>query len=121
MELRNKKYYDKEYYDEIKDYKLGDYKKLDEITHKRAEKLKNDEFCKRVRELHETPKKKIIRVRWDRVIGTLFVLFMIFTTIDILCSKPTIKSTPVGDYQCSGHLVKICSGSNETANYLGVE
>ena len=31
-----------------------------------------------------------------------------------------IKSTPVGNYKCRGGIIKICTGSDEVADYLGV-
>lgn len=52
----------------------------------------------------------------------LLLLFGILIGIAIyqLFTVKTIKSTPVGSYQCNGGMIKICSGSNEIAEYLGV-
>lgn len=61
------------------------------------------------------------RIRWDRVAGAITIILMILAGLDIAISKPEIKNTPVGNYECKGHILKVCSGSNEVANYLGVE
>lgn len=66
-----------------------------------------------------TNKKR--RIRWDRVAGAITILLLILAGIDIMMSKPEIKKTPVGNYECKGHILKVCSGSNEVADYLGVE
>jgi hypothetical protein len=64
---------------------------------------------------------KKTRIRWDRVAGVALAAFMIWTCIDIATAAPKIKTTPVGDYECKGTLLKVCSGSQAVADYLGVE
>ena len=59
--------------------------------------------------------KKIMNIILLLLLGALIgiAIYQLFTI-------KTIKSTPVGNYECNGGLIKICSGSKEVAYYLGV-
>lgn len=59
--------------------------------------------------------------RWVK--NTLWVMVGMLIGIAIyqLATVTVIKHTPVGDYTCNGGIVKVCSGSNAVASYLGVE
>lgn len=69
----------------------------------------------------EIVKAKVYKLRkWVKVaLWTLFVGFVAITLYQLFTIK-TIHSTPVGTYQCNGGLIKICGGSEEVADYLGV-
>lgn len=60
------------------------------------------------------------KLRWDRIIGLVMILFAIWTVIDIATAEKVVRQTPVGDYSCKGTIIKSCSGSSRVANYLGV-
>lgn len=57
---------------------------------------------------------------WVKV--AIWVLFVGFLTISLvqLGTKVTIHTTPVGTYECHGGIIKVCNGSKEVADYLGV-
>lgn len=59
--------------------------------------------------------KKIMNIILLLLLGALIgiAIYQLFTI-------KTIKSTPAGNYECNGGLIKICSGSKEVADYLGV-
>lgn len=59
--------------------------------------------------------KKIMNIILLLLLGALIgiAIYQLFTI-------KTIKSTPVGNYECNGGLIKICSGSKEVADYLGI-
>ena len=38
----------------------------------------------------------------------------------LFIGEPVTYSTPAGEYTCKGELIKVCSGSKEVADYLGV-
>lgn len=59
--------------------------------------------------------KKIINICLLLLLGALIGI-----TIYQLFTIKTIKSTQAGNYECNGGLIKICSGSKEVADYLGV-
>lgn len=63
-------------------------------------------------------KKKPTRIRWDRVIAFVILLVILISILDITLSKPKAYTSPAGEYTCSGHLLKICSGSEAVANYF---
>lgn len=60
---------------------------------------------------------------WIKLLAILFVFLVgLITIFKFLFVGETITTeTPVGSYQCSGGFFKVCSGSQEVANYLGVE
>lgn len=59
---------------------------------------------------------------WLQLIGIILIIVLASIKLfEILFVGPTItKETPVGSYQCSGGLIKVCSGSEEVYDYLGV-
>ena len=64
--------------------------------------------------------KKYRLRRWVKVVlWILLIGFMVVSIYQIKTIK-TIHTTPVGSYECRGKLIKICSGSKEVADYLGV-
>ncbi len=71
----------------------------------------------------KTFKERVKRYRlktWVKVvIWTLFVAFVVLAIYQLFTIK-TIHTTPVGTYQCNGGIIKMCSGSQEVADYLGV-
>ena len=65
--------------------------------------------------------EKVYRLRrWVKVM--LWTIFVAFTTLSLyqMATIKDIKTTPVGTYTCHGKLLKVCSGSREVADYLGV-
>lgn len=55
--------------------------------------------------------KKVLLMIAGAIIGiTIYQLFTVETT----------TTTPAGSYTCNGGLIKVCTGSKEVANYLGV-
>jgi len=65
-------------------------------------------------------KKKLHLKRWVK--NTLWVILgaLIGITIYQLFTIKTTKETPVGTYTCQGGIIKVCTGSQEVADYLGV-
>lgn len=57
---------------------------------------------------------------WVKITLLLIAGAIIGIAIYQLFTVETIKSTPVGNYKCRGGIIKICTGSNEVADYLGV-
>lgn len=64
--------------------------------------------------------KKYRLKRWVKV--TLLILFIGFTALTIyqIKTEKTTYSTPLGSYECKGKIIKICYGSKQVADYLGV-
>ncbi len=60
---------------------------------------------------------------WIQLSIILLIFIVGFVTIFkfLFIGEPITKETPVGNYTCSGGFIKVCSGSQEVANYLGVE
>lgn len=73
-----------------------------------------------VKEKETIKRKKYKLKKWVKFV--LWSLFLVFITLAIyqIFTIKTIHTTPVGTYQCNGGLIKICGGSKEVANYLGV-
>lgn len=64
--------------------------------------------------------KKYKLRRWVKVtLWTLFVAYISIALYQVITIK-TYHTTPVGTYTCQGKLIKVCSGSEEVADYLGV-
>lgn len=65
-------------------------------------------------------KKRYVLKRWVK--NTLFIILGAFIGIAIyqLATTTETKQTPVGSYTCSGGIIKVCTGSQEVADYLGV-
>lgn len=59
--------------------------------------------------------KKILNICLLLLLGALIGI-----TIYQLFTVKTIKKTPVGTYECHGGIIKVCSGSKDVADYLGV-
>lgn len=59
---------------------------------------------------------------WIELLLILIVMLVGLITIFkfLFIGKPVTYTTPVGDYTCKGGLIKVCSGSKEVADYLGV-
>lgn len=57
-------------------------------------------------------KKKLKLKLWVKVlIIIMFLLTLLYNT--------EVKSTSVGDYQCSGNIIQICSGSKDVFEMVG--
>lgn len=68
-------------------------------------------------------KKYRLKPQVKKMLNSCLLLLLIFLTgitIYQLFTIKTIKTTPVGVYECHGGIVKVCSGSNDVADYLGV-
>lgn len=59
---------------------------------------------------------------WIELISILFVFIVGLISIFkfIFIGEPKTYTTPAGEYTCTGGLIKVCSGSKEVADYLGV-
>ena len=57
---------------------------------------------------------------WVKKVLLLIVGAIIGIAIYQLFTIKTVKSTPVGDYTCTGGIIQVCSGSHKVATYLGV-
>lgn len=57
---------------------------------------------------------------WVKVTLLLIAGAIIGIAIYQLFTIETTKHTPVGTYSCRGGIIKICTGSDEVADYLGV-
>lgn len=64
--------------------------------------------------------KKYKLRKWVKITIVIILYSLLAISIYQLFTKETIKTTPVGSYACRGGIIKICSGSNEVADYLGV-
>lgn len=60
--------------------------------------------------------------RIKRVAKKVLILMLVLTLFKVLFigGKKTY-TTPVGEYTCIGGVFKVCNGSNEVADYLGVK
>ena len=50
----------------------------------------------------------------------LFIAGLIVIFKFIFIGGTMTYETPVGSYQCTGGLIKVCNGSQEVMNYLGI-
>ena len=64
--------------------------------------------------------KKYRLRKWVKVTIAIILYSLLAIALYQLFTKETTKTTPVGSYTCKGGIIKICSGSNEVADYLGV-
>lgn len=74
-------------------------------------------------------KKKLKRLNKELTpfekIKLIFMLFIIILLLMLVfkflfVGEPEVHETPVGNYTCQGGLFKVCTGSQEVADYLGV-
>lgn len=65
-------------------------------------------------------KKRYRLKRWVK--NTLWVILgaVIGIAIYQLFTVETTKNIPAGEYTCKGGIIKVCTGSKEVADYLGV-
>lgn len=66
--------------------------------------------------------KSLTITEWIELLIILFIFIVgLFTIFKFLfVGEEKIHVTPVGNYTCSGGLIKVCSGSKEVADYLGI-
>ena len=65
--------------------------------------------------------KKYRLRRWVKNLLWILLGALIGIIIYQMFTIRTVEYTPVGSYECSGGIIKICStDSNDVANYLGV-
>lgn len=66
--------------------------------------------------------KSLDLIEWIELIILVFVIIGVLFTIFkfLFIGKTTTYETPVGEYTCSGGLIKVCGGSKEVADYLGI-
>lgn len=59
---------------------------------------------------------------WIELLFIAFVFIVGLITIFkyLFIGGTTTYETPVGNYQCNGGLFKVCSGSQEVMDYLGI-
>ena len=89
----------------------------DELNKNKEDAIKRDQV---VNQLNVIKHKKYKLRKWVKVcLWTLFVAFISISIYQMFTIK-TIHTTPVGTYQCNGGLIKVCGGSKEVADYLGV-
>lgn len=62
--------------------------------------------------------KSLTLIDWIELFILIIGLISIFKFLFI--GNPKTYETPVGNYTCTGGLIKTCSGSKEVADYLGV-
>ena len=90
---------------------------IDDINNNKKAAILRDAETKVV----ETKKEKKYKLKkWVKV--ALWTLFVAYISIAIyqFFTITTYHTTPVGTYTCKGSLIKVCGGSNEVADYLGV-
>ncbi len=63
-------------------------------------------------------KKKYVLKRWVKNTLWVFLGALIGIAIYQLFTVHTTIETPVGNANCNGGIVKVCTGSREVANYL---
>ena len=85
----------------------------------------SSEALKRNREKNLNLAKKIFKrrklKRWLKNILWMILGASIVIIIYQLFTVETVHETPVGSYTCRGGIFQVCTGSNEVADYLGVE
>ena len=85
----------------------------------------SSEALKRNREKNLNLTKKVVKrrklKRWVKNILWMILGAFIGIIIYQLFTVETVHETPVGSYTCRGGIFQVCSGSNEVADYLGVE
>ncbi len=66
--------------------------------------------------------KSLNAIDWMELILAIVILMFSFITLFkfLFIGKTEVKSTPVGNYTCSGGIIKICGSSSEVSDYLGV-
>ncbi len=90
---------------------------VDDLNKNKENAIKRDSLIK---EQQRIKTKRYKLKKWVKVtLWTLFVGFVVLAIYQLFTIK-TIHTTPVGTYQCNGGIIKICGGSKEVANYLGV-
>ena len=69
----------------------------------------------------EKQKIKVYKLKkWVKVVLWTLLVAILSIAIYQLKTYKSITQTPVGTYTCHGKLIKVCSGSKEVADYLGV-
>ena len=62
------------------------------------------------------------RRRLKKPIKRALIIILLIALFKILFIGETItKETPAGEYTCTGGALKVCTGSEEVADYLGVK
>lgn len=66
--------------------------------------------------------KSLTIIEWLELLIILFIFIVGLLTIFkfLFVGEEKTYVTPVGNYTCSGGLIKVCSGSKEVADYLGI-
>lgn len=64
--------------------------------------------------------KKYKLRKWVKITIVIILYCLLLVALYQIFTKETTITTPVGAYTCRGGIVKICSGSNEVADYLGI-
>lgn len=85
--------------------------------------ISSEDFRKnreRILNQEKTTKKKYKLKAWVKITLWMILGVLIGIAIYQMATVKTVKSTPVGEYSCQGGLIKVCTGSKEVANYLGV-
>lgn len=85
--------------------------------------LSSEDFKKnRERNLNLTKKvvKKVKIKKWVKNVLWMLLGALIGISIYQIFTLTTITTTPTGSYSCRGGIIKICTGSDKIANYLGV-
>lgn len=90
---------------------------VDELNKHKQEAIQRDKQV-RVVEIKKQKKYRLKKWVWI-VLWTLLVAFLAVAIYQVF-TITKIYTTPVGSYSCKGSLIKVCSGSKEVADYLGV-
>lgn len=66
--------------------------------------------------------KSLTFIEWIEfvILFAVFVFALVLIFKFLFIGEPKTYETPVGTYTCSGGLIKVCGGSEEVADYLGV-
>lgn len=65
--------------------------------------------------------KKYRLRRWVKNLLWFLLGALVGISIYQLFTLKTIEVTPVGNYTCTGGIIKSCTGNQEVAEYLGIE
>lgn len=86
-----------------------------------VDEINNNKLQAQKRGIVERKKQKQYKLRtWVKIAFWTFIVSFFSIAIYQLFTITKYYNTPVGSYQCKGGLIRVCSGSKEVADYLGV-
>lgn len=60
------------------------------------------------------------KINWQTIETLLTILIVLVFILELKSDRVETVSTPAGDYECRGTIIKACSGSQAVKDYLGL-